>query len=224
MWRDGHLLHTYKEGVAKVDGMIEDYAYVGLGLVELAKATGDPGDIAWAKELLETILSEFRDRERGGFFETADGAETLLFRQKPAYDEATPSGNGAVAQLAFWLGRYFDRPDWEAACVEALNVAGEHLLQAPNGFGSMWLAALGGLAPREEVVIVGTPEQRAPFEDLIGGLYRPWVILAPGPEGAPGPLFEGRGPAAYACRDMVCQLPALTPEAAPRSTMSAPST
>ena len=214
MWRAGRLLHTYKEGVAKVDGMIEDYAYVGLGLVELYKATGDFASLEWARELFEFALAHFRDGEKGGFFETAEGAEALLFRQKSAYDEATPSGNGAMAQLAFVLGRYFERPDWEAIGAECLSVAGENLLAAPNGFGSMWLAALAGLAPRQELVVVGDAAARKPFEAVIEGVFAPWLILAPGEAGTPLPLFEGReGPAAYVCSDMVCQLPALTPEA-----------
>ncbi|MFN0094327.1 MAG: thioredoxin domain-containing protein [Dehalococcoidia bacterium] len=208
MWRGGHLLHTYKDGVAKVDGMIEDYAYLGLGLVELYKATGEIVHLQWAAELLEVVIKEFRDPEKGGFFETPHGAESLLFRQKSAYDEATPSGNGAVAQLAFALGRYRGRGDWEAFAEEAIGVAGEQLLQAPNGFGSMWLAALGGLAPREEVVVVG--DERGELMQRLAGFFRPWAVIAPGPEGTPLPLFEGRSPGAYVCRDMVCDLPAHT--------------
>ncbi len=71
-------------------------------------------------------------------------------------------------------------------------------------------------APRRELAIVGTPALRAPFEADVAARYLPAILLAPGDTGADLPLFEGRGTSdaalAYLCEDMVCGLPARTPE------------
>ena len=102
--------------------MLDDYCFVGLGLVELFKLTGDMALLEWARELWEAVLSRFRDVEGGGFFETPADSEPLLLRQKAFFDAATPSGNGAAALLGLWLGRYYGRNDWE---LQAEEVAGQ---------------------------------------------------------------------------------------------------
>jgi hypothetical protein len=217
LWRDGRLLHTWKGGVAKIAGMLDDYAYYGLGLVELYRATGDLEHLDWAREILGVILAEFRDVERGGFFETAHSAERLLVREKSFFDAATPSGNGAAAQLAFWLGRYDARPEWERLADEVLGQVSDHILRAPGGFGSIWLALELTLAPRQEVAIVGAPQDRRALEREVARVYRPWLVIAPGANGEGLPIFEGRavgtGALAYVCEEMTCQAPVSGPEA-----------
>jgi uncharacterized protein YyaL (SSP411 family) len=218
MWRDGRLLHTYKGGVARVDGMLEDYAYYGLGLVELYRATGDFSFARWAAELLEVILRDFPDVERGGFFETPADGEPLIVRPKPLFDAATPSGNGATAQLAWSLGRLFGRPEWERVAEDVVASVGELMVQAPTGFGACLQVVELLAAPRQELVVVGPAHGRAPLEAVAVEAFRPWLVLAPSGDGAGSPLFDGRAPAgdravAYFCEDMVCQLPVSDPEA-----------
>src|SRR5262249_36682609 len=41
MFRDGHLLHTYKSGTAKILGYLDDYAFLAAGLLDLFEATLD---------------------------------------------------------------------------------------------------------------------------------------------------------------------------------------
>jgi len=217
LWQDGRVLHTYKAGAARVEGLLEDYVYFGLGLVELYRATGGLEHLRFAAELLERTIERFRDEERGGFFETPESAEALILRPKSFFDAATPSGNGAAALLAFWLGRYFERPDWEALASEVVALVRDQLLQAPGGFGSIWQVAELLLAARHEVVIVGAPDARAPLEREVARRYLPSVVLAPSNEGEGLPVIEDRAPvdgaAAHICENMVCQLPVSTPEA-----------
>jgi uncharacterized protein YyaL (SSP411 family) len=212
LWRDGRLLHTCKDGTAKVDGMLEDYAYVGLGLVELFKATGEIAHLEWARQLLEVIVERFRDDD-GLFFETPHDAENLLVRQKAFFDSATPGGSSAAALLAFWMGRYYGRDDWTTTAEHVVASQREFLLRAPTGFGTLWQVAELLLAPRQEAVIVGEPDAREPFERVVAAEFRPWLVLAPTQRAEGLPLFEGRAPEplgarAYLCENMVCQLPA----------------
>ncbi|MEX2080774.1 MAG: thioredoxin domain-containing protein [Dehalococcoidia bacterium] len=214
MWRDGRLLHTYKAGVARIDGMLEDYAYYGLGLLELYRSTGGLGHLEWAVEIFEQLLGRFR-AEDGGFYETAEDAEALILRQKPLYDAATPSGNGAAALLGAWLGRYYGRPDWEAAAEEVVGLAGAQARVHPSGFGTVLQVAELLLSPRREVAIVGPAELRQPFESELASCYLPAMVIAPAESGSGLPVLEGRGEPgmalAYVCEDMTCQLPARTP-------------
>ena len=215
MWRDGRLLHTWKDGRARIDGMIEDYTYYGLGLVELYRATGNLDHLHWAAELLEVVMARFRDPDGGGVYEAASDAERLILRQKPMFDAASPSGNGAAALLAFWLGRYFGRSEWEDFAREVVALVRDHLVQAASGFGSVLQVVDLLLAPPREIAVVGDAASRAPFEREIASRYLPAVLLAPA-DGEGLPVLEGRavadGAAAYVCENLVCNLPATTVE------------
>ena len=216
MWDGSRLLHSWKDGQARIDGMLEDYAYYGLGLAELYRLTGDIAHLEWARELLEIILRDFRDTEHGAFFETARSGEKLLFDQKSYFDAATPATNSAAAQLGWWLGRYYDRREWEDLPMSVVAQIQEHLLNAVIGFGSLWQVLDLRFAPRQELVIVGESGARAPLEAEAARRYLPWLVLAPGAAGTPLPHFEGReardGALACFCEDMSCQLPVSAPE------------
>ncbi len=215
MWQDGRLLHSYNAGRAVIDGMLDDYAYVGLGLVELFKATGEIDYLEWGRDLLEVLLVRFRDGESGGFFATALDGEQLILRQKPYFDVATPAGNSAAALLGVWLGRYYGRPEWEALAQEVFNLVHDHAVAAASGFGTLWQCVEFVLAPHREVVISGEPSIRNPLERELAGRYLPFAVIAPTASGTGLPLFEGRdtGPVAvaYVCENMSCNLPVFTP-------------
>jgi uncharacterized protein YyaL (SSP411 family) len=216
VWLSDRLRHTWKAGKAKVEGMLEDYAYLGLGLVELYKLTGDLAALQWARELWEQLLARFHD-PAGGFYDTADDGERLLLRQKQFFDAATPSGNGAAALLGLWLGRYFSRSDWEQVAEEVIGQVADHLLRAVTGFGTI-LQAIEFLAtPSRELVIVGAATERLPFEQAVAGRFLPWTAIAPTEDADGLPMFEGREPVgrdvlAYVCENMTCLMPARSPE------------
>ena len=218
LWRDGRLLHTYKEGVAKIDGMLEDYAYLGLGLVELYRATGNVAHLDWARELFEVMLARFHDDPAaggsGGFFEAAPDGEALLLQQKPFFDAATPSGNGAAALLALWIGRYLGDPRGEEVAREVIGLVQPQIAQAGAGFGTVLQAVELLLAPHREIAIVGDAAARAAFERELAARFLPTVVTASADASGGLPLLEGRdvedGAAAYVCVDMVCDLPART--------------
>ncbi|MFQ5380352.1 MAG: thioredoxin domain-containing protein [Dehalococcoidia bacterium] len=216
MWREGRLLHTWKDGEARVAGLLEDYAYVGLGLVELFKATGDLDHLEWAREISDVIGEEFHDLEGSGFFDASHEAEDLLFRTKEYFDQATPAGNAAAALLLTWLSRYLAEPSYESAAEDTAASASAALSRAPVGMGAMLQVVEFLLAPRTELVLTGDPAERSAFEREVARFYMPWVALAPTADAEGLPMFEGRaahaGAAAHLCRDMVCDLPASTPE------------
>ncbi len=216
LWRDGTLLHTYKDGVARVSGMLEDYAFVGQGLVALYQATGDLAELRWARALFEAMQARCHDAESGTFFDTPADGEALLFRQRSLQDGPMPSGNAAAALLAFWLGRYFDRPDWEALARSIAAAALTHLGEYPSAIGGALQVASLAQAPRRELAIVGTEAARHSYERVVATRYLPALLLAPAEVGADLAILEGRGEPglalAYLCQDMVCGLPARSPE------------
>jgi len=211
MHRDGRLLHSYRQGEAKVDALLEDYAYLGLGLVDLYRATGDLSHLEWARDLYENAAARFRD-EDGTYFESPSDGEALVLRQKPFFDSPTPSGNASMALLGFWLARYLGRTEWEDASRTVVSSVAGQVSRAATGFGAMLQAMELHIAPPREIVVLGEAEARLPFEREISKRYLPAVLLAPADAGEGLPVLEGRsagtGATAYVCENMVCDLPA----------------
>ena len=63
---DGRLLHTFKDGQAKLDAYLDDYASLIDGLTRLYESTGEPRWIEAALELAAIMIDEFADRRAGG--------------------------------------------------------------------------------------------------------------------------------------------------------------
>ena len=113
---DGRLLHTFKDGTAKLDAYLDDYADLIDGLTRLYEASGEPRWIESALTLAQVMIDEFADTEQGGFYFTGNRHEALIARQKDIHDNATPSGNGMAATALLRLGAITGRaptePGW----------------------------------------------------------------------------------------------------------------
>ena len=73
--------------VGEPAGVLEDYGCVAAGFLDLLQATGDPVWLERAGALLDTALDHFA-ADDGGFFDTADDAETLVTRPRDPTDNA----------------------------------------------------------------------------------------------------------------------------------------
>ncbi|MFZ0547347.1 MAG: thioredoxin domain-containing protein [Candidatus Promineifilaceae bacterium] len=219
--KDGRLLRSWKAGSeAKLNGYLEDYAYLADALLALYQATFDERWFVWASELAEQMVLHFYDGENGGFFDTSDDHESLIHRPKELQDNATPSGNAMAAHVLLKLSLYTGNGDyWEMAeaAVSALYGA---MLKYPNGFAH-WLCAAELLTgqPREIAIAgeAGSAETQA-LLDVVFDTYRPNQVTAVGLGDSVIPLLanrvqkDGRS-TAYVCRQFVCRLPVTTPEA-----------
>ena len=78
MWRDGRLHATYKDGRARFNGYLDDYASLADGLLALLASRWSARDLEFAIALADAMLAHFEDREHGGFFFTADDHERLI--------------------------------------------------------------------------------------------------------------------------------------------------
>jgi uncharacterized protein len=209
---DGRLFRTYRDGTAKIDGYLEDYADVAHGLIELHWATGD---LRWLEEArgVAARAERFRDEERGGYFVDDHG---LVARRKEFDDHPTPSGNSMMAYVLLRLGRIYGAAELEKAAVEIFRVARPLVERAPTAAGHLLCALdLHFSAPRE-VAVVG------PSEDLrraaLAG-FQPNTVFAFADEPTDAvPLLAGKtlvegAPAAYVCERFACQAPVTSADA-----------
>ncbi len=133
--RDGRLLRTWKDGGAKLNAYIEDYANVVDGLLVLFQVSGESRYLAEARRLADLMITEFWDEDAGGFFFTSNDHEELVVRNKDFYDNATPSGNSVAADVLLRLARLTGEDKYEKFAAATLNLAASQISRYPQGFG-----------------------------------------------------------------------------------------
>ncbi len=221
---DERLLHAWRDGTAHVEGLLEDYAYLGLGLLALHRVTLEPDLLIWALDLARTVRRDFAAPD-GGFYSTSARAERLLIRPRSFADASVPSDNAAAAELLALLSRLTGDPELADASEAALAPLPAATARHPQAFASALAARLALTAPPREVVLVGDPG-----EETTAALLAVWrrradpSVAAVLVSGAADPLVErapllqdrtrldGRA-TAYVCEAGTCRLPVTTPEA-----------
>ena len=215
---DGRLWHTWKAGVAKVNGYLEDYTHLIDGLLELYQTTFDPRWYAAAQELADIVLRHFRAPV--GFYDTSDDHEALVIRPRELQDNALPSGNAMAAYVLLRLAALAVEPRYADVARQSLaqmqGVAARH----PLAFGQ-WLIAIDyALSHPKEIAIIGDPQAadtRTLLETCTAG-YRPHQVVAVGALGREAervPLLRDRAQidgraTAYVCVDFTCYPPVTT--------------
>jgi uncharacterized protein len=210
---DGRLHRTWRAGVAKGTGYLEDYADVAYGLMELHVATGDPRWLTESHRLATLAVSLFADEEGGGFFQAPSDGEQLFARKKELDDHPTPSGNAMLAYVLLRLARIWGDDELERRAVSVLLLARDSLVRAPSAFGWLLVALDQHLAPHRELAIVGPPD--APVARAALRAAAPTDVIAFGPADRV-PLLAGRtevdGRATvYLCERFACRLPVTDP-------------
>jgi len=210
----GERLHrTWRDGVAKGTGYLDDYAAVAHGLYELHVATGERRFLHESRRVALLAVDLFADEERGGFFTTPADGEQLVARQKALEDTPTPSGNSLLAFHLLRLARIWGDDRLEEAAVGVLRLVRDALSFAPQALGFALCALDLHLAPPHEIAIAGDPGAPVVRAALRG--FDPNAVVAFGPDDAV-PLLEGKTEvdgrtAVYLCERFACRAPVTDP-------------
>ena len=214
--RDGHLLRTWKDGRAKLNAYIEDYANFTDGLVELFQVSGEIKYLKEARRLADLMVTEFWDEENGGFFFTTNDHEELIVRNKDFYYNATPSGNSVAADVLLKLAKLTGDEKYERFASTVLRLAAAQLKRHAQGFGRTLSAIEFYLGEPKEIVLIGDEDEVLKKEVWSHYLSGKVVVSSRGSEESELiPLLEGRTaidgkPTAYVCENFVCQFPVTT--------------
>ncbi len=213
----GLLLHTYKDGVARIAAFQDDYAALINALLDLYEAAFDIEHLQQATQLAEEMVVRFWDAEQGGFFYAGADATDLVVRSKNPFDNATPAGNSLAALVALRLGAILDSHLWRQRGAETLMLFAPLMRRTPAGSAQMLCALDFYLAKPHEIAIVGTREEVAPFCAAIHALFCPnkVVVAGRGEQIKLVPLLADKigesGGRAYVCRESVCSHPLVSP-------------
>ncbi|MER3449955.1 MAG: thioredoxin domain-containing protein [Chloroflexota bacterium] len=217
---DGSLWHSFKEGVARVEGLLEDYAFYADGLLSLYEVTGELRWFRRTVELAGRLINLFWDPSLPGFFDATAAHDNLPVRPRSFIDNALPSGSSVATELLLRLGALTGEGHYREVAEANLRALADFMLRAPAGAGRLLSALDFSLGPVKEVALVGPAEDPtwAEMYREVFGRYLPNKVVALGPGAAEEvPLLAGREaiagrPTAYVCQNFVCQLPARTVE------------
>jgi uncharacterized protein YyaL (SSP411 family) len=204
------LARLYHGGKTKLDGTLDDYAFVAAGFLDLAEATGDRAWWDLGARLLGAVREKFvaKDDEAIVFYLAPAGDRLLVHRPESHHDGAIPSGAAVATQALLRLGLV-------AGDAEALQLAETYLVQRLTGVteGNAWsasglLAALD-LYLHAKVLVVTEGDGRAALLAAARRCYAPTLCIA-GPWAAPSILGD-KTPAGGAARAFVCTGPTCSP-------------
>ena len=223
MKENGRLHRSHKDGRARFNGYLEDYAMVADGLVALYEATFEARWLAEADNLCDAMNELFWDEERRSFYDTPADHEELVTRPRDVYDNATPSGNSVAVEVLLRLALLLDRNDYRERAEEVLEEMGGGMEKAPGAFGRLLAALDFSSTGTREVAIIGEPgaADTKALLDVVYARYLPNKVVAGRAEDdaesaglipllAQRPTRDNKA-TAYLCEGYACQAPTTDP-------------
>jgi uncharacterized protein YyaL (SSP411 family) len=153
------LYHRWRDGERDTVQLLDAYAYLLSGVIELYEATLEPSQLEFAINLADAMLERFQDAGQGGFWQSAAGATDLILRIKDDYDGAEPAGNSVATLALLKLSAITGRADYKLAADRVLAAASTKLNQAPQAVPYLLQALDYWLEEPHRVVVAGRTGQ-----------------------------------------------------------------
>ena len=207
---DNKFFRIYAGENAYIPAMLEDYAALSKGLLELFACTGNPEYFTLAEWLINYVEDHFTDPDSPFFFTTGSTQEEVIMRSKDLEDNVIPSPNALMAEVLrrFTQIHFHEARDkcWRAMVGQSANLSreiktgfylwGQLYLHCIKGSGKEWVVS--GARSREEL-----PKITTGFHDFYTDIY----IL---PQDSRYDLFAGRYAEQirhFICKGQQCMAP-----------------
>ena len=203
------VMRNYKNGKATINGLLDDYAFTISGFISLYQATFEEKWLYKAKDLNDYVLTHFFDSKSGMFFFTHNEHSNLIARKMEVADNVIPSSNSEMAKNLFFLGLYFNNPDYTQKSKQMLvNVQNDiHKdIQYYSNWGSLEMLFI---KQPYEIAIVGEQYEKARI--AFDKNYLPNAILLGGKKEGTLVLLEGKfiqgKTTIFVCQNKACKIP-----------------
>jgi uncharacterized protein len=221
---DGRLLRTYKDGRGRLNGYLEDYAFLADGLLALYEASFNPRWFIEARHLMDEAIKLFADEQNGGFFDTGSDHEALISRPKDIMDNATPAGNSVAVDVLLRLAAFTGEDVYRRQADNYLRPIADIIVQHPQAFGHILGALDFAISPSKEIALVGDSQQSdtRTLLEVVNTRFLPNSVLACAsladsrsiqsiPLLAERPMKDHKA-TAYVCQTFACLAPVTTPD------------
>ncbi|MCH7661699.1 MAG: thioredoxin domain-containing protein [Euryarchaeota archaeon] len=226
LWNEeeGRLSRRYKDQEVRIDGYLEDYAFLSRGAFDTYQATGEVEWLKFALELARAIEREFWDENRETLYFTPEAGEELVARPQELADQSTPSSLGVACDVLLSLAP-FTNGEFEGIVESVLSRHGDRIRGSPLEHATLALVADRFETGSLELTIAAeeVPEE---WREVLGKTYLPERIIARRPSTEEGlqewlaelgvdeapPIWAEREaregePTIYTCRSFTCSPP-----------------
>jgi uncharacterized protein YyaL (SSP411 family) len=206
------LFHRCRDGERDHVQLLESYAFLLDGVIQLYEATLEPGHLDFAIELAGAMIAKFYDPANGGFWQSPADTNDLILRIKDDYDGAEPSGNSVATLALLKLAAITGREDLRQPAEMTLQLFATRLQKQPAALAFLLHALDFWLDEPRRVVIAGDTKT-TDFHELLQAahsVYQPNKIIL-GNVGAVEPFaktLQAQGDATvFLCTGNSCQPP-----------------
>jgi uncharacterized protein len=218
MCSQGNLSRSYKDGQAKFNAYLEDYAFLIDGLLSLYEATFDLRWIRSAEDLAGNMVDRFWDAQEKNFFFTPEDHESLIHRPKELYDNALPSGNSVAAGALLRLTAFTGNDRWSGYAASILESEAGLMAHHPHAAPHLLCVLDDFLGLKLEIAIIGSPADKT-AQELSAEVFRHYMpnkVVTCGLDGGLSllenrPQIQGRA-TVYLCENHVCKQPVTSVE------------
>lgn len=151
---DARLKHTYKDGIAKINGYLDDYSYYINALLDVFEVSSNPLYFKRAIQYVDSMITHFWDENEKSFFFTADDQEQLILRTKNFYDLAVPSGNSMAVYALLRIHFITQNQDYLDKAESIIKSSYKAALGNPFGFGQLLISIYLYFKKPLEIIII----------------------------------------------------------------------
>jgi uncharacterized protein YyaL (SSP411 family) len=208
----GELKHTWKDGKAKIQGFLDDYAFAADAYLKLYDSTFDEYYLQKAKALAFIAIDKYYDTEKGLFFFISSDQTDLITRPVELSDNVIPSTNSVMAHVLDSLASYFDLPHFRDMASRLLNAVTESMVAYGSGYAH-W-ADLHLKRAVGSIEVVATGPKAIELMNEINKEYNPLTLRAAALSSSKLPVMDKRfdedKSAIYVCHNFSCRQPVET--------------
>ncbi|MDC0202891.1 thioredoxin domain-containing protein [Candidatus Nitrosopelagicus sp.] len=213
--KHGFIHRTFKNDTPKLNGYLDDYAYLVNSLIDVFEITSDAYFLDMAQKIANYMIEHFWNESEKTFYFTADTHESLIVRPKNYYDLSVPSGNSVAANALLKLHHLVNDEKFLKISKQILELNGTSAAENPFAFGYLLNVMNLYLKHPTEITIINSENS-----EIVNSLYKKFI-----PEGiiiqikdeenlkllSTYPFFEGKEFSEKTnvtiCKNFTCSLP-----------------
>ena len=218
MFKNGSLVRRYRDGSAGIEALLDDYAFLIQGLLDLYEAGFDPHQLELATKL-QSHQDELLWRENRRGYAVSSGTDKTVTEERVTFEDgAEPSGNGVSALNLLRLHLFTGDPARQkrAGQIISQGLGGREIHPLAHATLLSALDLYRGPAP--EIAVAGAgPADAEPLRTELAKRFIPNRVLAAGPpaklgQGGALTLLEGKQlregkTTYYICENHTCREP-----------------
>jgi len=136
----GETKRRYRNGEARFNANLADYAYFVRSLIDLFEATQNSHWLNLAVQFTESQIDLFYDQKNGAFFDNRTAGTELLMQTKEFYDGDKPAGNSMAINNLAALAEITKNDRFKKLAGQSIRYFGSLLNDQPSAVPHMLLA------------------------------------------------------------------------------------